>query len=114
MEKEEFYAILKKEVIGEGNNALASVNISRNTEKKYRSMSQGVKVIVDVKSESRLKAFCNIRNQIACVSALRVVFRTVNPKLFFSCDDVSILINKMDAAKPTVITTKTAMEFLNQ
>ena len=67
----------------------------------------------DVKSYSRLKAFENIRNQVSCAAAIRNVFESVNYRLFFSCDDVSILVNKMDDIKPKVILPKEAIEFLN-
>ena len=67
----------------------------------------------DVKSNSRLKAFENIRNQISCAAAMRYIFQSVHNRLFFSCDDVSILVNKMDDVKPKVILTKEAIEFLN-
>lgn len=69
MKKEERNEILKYEITSEGNNALASVKINCNTEKKNRT---GIEVIADIKSEARLKAFTKIRYQIACVSSLRV------------------------------------------
>ena len=67
----------------------------------------------DIKSDSRLNAFMNIRNQISCAAAMKYIFQSANHCLFFSRDDVSILVNKMDDVKPKVILTKEAIEFLN-
>ena len=67
----------------------------------------------DIKSDSSLKAFENIRNQISYTAATKYLFQSVHHSLFFSYDDVSILVNKMDDIKPKVILTKMAIEFLN-
>ena len=67
----------------------------------------------DVKSDSRLKAFENIWNQVSCAATMKYIFQTVHYSLFFSCDDVSILVNKMDDVKPKVVLPKEAIEFLN-
>ena len=70
-------------------------------------------VPADVKSDSRLKAFKNIRNQVSCAAVMKFIFQTVHYSMFSSCDDVSILVNKMDDIKPKVILPKEAIEFLH-
>ena len=42
--------MLRNQIIGEGNDVHASVNISRNTEKTYRTMIKGVEVIAAIVS----------------------------------------------------------------
>jgi hypothetical protein len=109
----EFGAVLRTAISDDKNNTFVDITLDRKTVKKYQIKAAGVVKPADVKSESRLKAFENIRNQVSCAATMNHVFKTVAPELFFSCDDVSILVNKMDDVKPKVILTKEAIEFLN-
>eukprot|EP01038_Epipyxis_sp_PR26KG_P016842 gene16842-23069_t len=90
----------------------ASENVSRSTQWKYRQamgLVEGIKD--DVKAKARQKAFLNLRNPLSLCASLTVVSEEVDSELFFSSDDVSILVNGWD--KPTVITTKEAQKLLN-
>eukprot|EP01038_Epipyxis_sp_PR26KG_P013623 gene13623-18281_t len=91
----------------------ASENVSRSTQWKYRQamgLVEGIKD--DVKAKARQKAFLNLRNPLSLCASLTVVSEEVDSELFFSSDDVSILVNGWD--KPTLITTKEAQKILNE
>ena len=106
-------AVLRSAISDDKNNSFVDITLDRKTVKKYQIKAAGVVKPADVKSDSRLKAFENIRNQVSCAAMMRFVFRSVDYRLFFSCDDVSILVNKMDDVKPKVILPKEAISFLN-
>ena len=113
IKEHEFGAVLRTAISDDNNNSFVDITLDPKTIKKYQKKAAGVVRPADVKSDSRLKAFENIRNQISCAAAMKHIFKSVHYRLFFSCDDVSILVNKMDDIKPKVILTKEAMEFLN-
>ena len=90
-----------------------SGNVSRTTQWKYRKdMGLVQHIKSDVKAKARQKAFLNLRNPLSLCASLTVVSQEVDSELFFSSDDVSILVNGWD--KPTVITTKEAQNILNE
>ena len=113
IKEHDFGSVLRSAISDDNNNSFVDITLDRKTIKKYQKKAAGVVRPADVKSNSRLKAFENIRNQISCAAAMRYIFQSVHHRLFFSCDDVSILVNKMDDVKPKVILTKEAIEFLN-
>jgi hypothetical protein len=113
VKQHEFGAVLRTAISDDKNNSFVDITLDPKTIKKYAKKAAGVVKPADVKSASRLKAFENIRNQVSCAATMKYVFKTVAPELFFSCDDVSILVNKMEDVKPKVILTKEAIEFLN-
>ena len=113
IKEHEFGAVLRTAISDDNNNSFVDITLDPKTIKKYQKKAAGVVRPADVKSDSRLKAFENIRNQISCAAAMKFIFQSVHHRLFFSCDDVSILVNKMDDVKPKVILTKEAIEFLN-
>lgn len=109
----EFGAVLRSAISEDNNNSFVGITLDPKTVKKYQKQAAGVVKPADVKSDSRLKAFENIRNQVSCAAAMKYIFQAVHYSLFFSCDDVSILVNKMDDKKPRVVLPKEAVEFLN-
>ena len=107
-----FGAVLRSAISEDNNNSFVGITLDPKTVKKYQKQAAGVVKPADVKSDSRLKAFENIRNQVSCAASMKYVFQSVHYSLFFSCDDVSILVNKMDDKKPRVVLPKETVEFL--
>lgn len=68
----------------------------------------------DTKSKSRLKQFENLRNPLSFASVLHFIQPRVHHSMFFSVDDVSILVNRMEDKKPEVLLPKQAKDFLDQ
>jgi hypothetical protein len=113
VKQHEFGGVLRTAISDDNNNSFVDISLDPKTVKKYQKKAAGVMRSADVKSDSRLKAFENIRNQVACAAMMKYVYQSVHYTQFFSCDDVSILVNKMDGVKPKVILPKEAIEFLN-
>ena len=109
----DFGDVLRNAISDDNNNSFVGITLDPKTVKKYQKEAAGVVKPADVKSDSRLKAFENIRNQFSCAATMKYVFQSVHYSLFFSCDDVSILVNKIDDVKPKVVLPKEAIEFLN-
>jgi hypothetical protein len=64
------------------------------------------------KALRRLEAFSNIRNNISLTAMIDSVYKIVDPSLYFSSDDVSILAGQTEKVK--VLVTKEAKETLKK
>ena len=113
VKQHEFGGVLRSAISVDNDNSFVDISLDPKTIKKYQIKAAGVVKPADVKSASRLKAFENIRNQVSCAAMMMYIYRSVDYTQFFSADDVSILVNKMDGVKPKVILPKEAIEFLN-
>lgn len=113
IKQHEFGGVLRLAISDDNDNSFVDISLDPKTIKKYRMKAAGVVRPADVKSASRLKAFENIRNQVACAAMMMYIYRSVDYTQFFSADDISILVNKMDGVKPKIILPKEAIEFLN-
>jgi hypothetical protein len=107
--------ILNKCSMERGDNSFTSSSsnkVSRTTLWRYRKQ-MGIlpDSVADIKANARQNAFLNIRNAVSLCSTLDAVFRTVIDELFFSSDDVSVLLNGWD--KPKCVTTAEAKLILN-
>ena len=82
--------------IHESNNSFIDANnvhIHRNTVAKISKQANVTSVIGDVKNSARMEGRDNLRNPLSYVANLNVVFKRVDPSLFLSKDDVSILLH---------------------
>ncbi len=81
-----------------------------------KAMKQIPKLITvekaSVKNSSRSDAFTILRNSISLCAVLESVYKSVNSQLYFSSDDVSVLLNGDE--KPSVITTEEARKILEE
>ena len=103
----EFAAKEQKNVYaGEG------LSLSRKTVWRYKQQAGLLPGTADIKSKKRTEAFKNIRNPLSLCASLEAAFRVVDQEIFFSSDDVSILLNGWE--KPKCLTTKEANAFLNE
>ena len=113
VKQHQFGSVLRTAISTENDNPFADITITPKAIKKFQKLAAGLVVPADVKSDSRLKAFENIRNQVSCAVVIKFIFQSVHYSMFFLCDDVSILVNKIDDSKPKVILPKEAIEFLH-
>ncbi len=100
----------------ESNNSLFDANavpICRQTVAKYAKQANVNSVTGDVKNSSRIDAMDDIRNPLSFAALLDVVFKHVNPSLFLSKDDVSILLHEWNV-KPKILTTADATRILRE
>jgi hypothetical protein len=67
----------------------------------------------DYKTTARSEVFEDIRNPLSLCGALSVVNENTSHEMFFSSDDVSVVLNGWDE-KPAVITTKEAKRILDE
>jgi hypothetical protein len=106
----QFGPILKKHC--DKKNSLTLIKYCSKTESNYRKRLQLKTVQAEPKPRGRIDAYSTLRTPISFCAMLAYIQGIVSPELFFSSDDVSILLNGMDE-KPSVITTKTALATLN-
>jgi len=112
----EFDKVILKEINHHtSNNSLVesdSINVSRSTMLRIKKSIKSISVIGDIKSKKRKTEYENIRNPLSLCAVLDSVFDIVEPELFFSSDDVSVLLNGWD--KPKVITTLEAKQIMDE
>ncbi|RYH20001.1 hypothetical protein EON65_24930 [archaeon] len=65
-----------------------------------------------MKNSARIDDHVLLRSNLADVCMLTSVLKSLDPKLFFSADDVSVCLG--DGSMPYVITTKEALEWLKK
>lgn len=82
------------------------------TFRKILKESQFVERKADIKSTSRQQQHHDMRNSLSLCALIETAFECVQPSLFFSSDDVSLLLNEFD--KPKVMTTKECCDLLEQ
>jgi hypothetical protein len=107
-----FTTILHETLKEKSPNNFITPQISQSTLYKYRKDLDLITVKnADIKTKNRSIAFANIRNSLSLCAAMNAAKKIVNDELFFSSDDVSILLNGWD--KPSILTTKEAVEILS-
>lgn len=87
--------------------------LSKQTlEKAISSVPSLVVRYADIKTSARVAAYQNVRNHLSLCACVRYLLSIMDSELFFSSDDVSLLIN--DKEKPKVLTTIDAIAHLQR
>ena len=107
----EFGKRFQDSVKEERNNRVAKVIYSARTERKYKQRAQLLTYQAEKKPQGRIDAYRNLRTPISFCAMLTYLQTFVPRELFFSSDDVSILLNGMHE-KPVVLTTEAALQQL--
>lgn len=113
---EEFEDLVKGQMASESKNGFGMGNaeeISDKTLDRLIAEIKATKRVAKVKTPGRTAAYEDIRSPIALCAVLSNVFEKVDPSLFISSDDVSILVN--DNREPhIVLTTQEADKLLRK
>lgn len=113
-EGEEFRSLVTNQMAAESKNGFGMGNAEEVSDKTLTRILNEIKArrrVAKVKTPARTAAHDDIRSPIALCAVLSNVFEKVDPSLFISSDDVSILIN--DNHQPhKVLTTKEASDLL--
>ena len=113
IKEHELGAVLRTAISDDNNNSLVDITLDPKTVKKYQKKPAGVVRPADVKSDSWLKAFENIRNQIH--AQLPCITSSSTSTTVYSFHVTTYLYGRHtdDDIKPKVILTKEVIEFLN-
>jgi hypothetical protein len=111
---EEFDAMVKEQMAEESKNGYGMGNATEISGKTLTRIMKDIKAkkrTAKLKTPARTAAYTDIRSPIALCAVLDTVMQKVDPALFLSSDDVSILVN--DNGDPQrVLTTAEAEEIL--
>ena len=77
VKQHQFGSVLRTAISTENDNPFADITITPKAIKKFQKLAAGLVVPADVKSDSRLKAFENIRNQVSCAVVIKFLKSTV-------------------------------------
>lgn len=93
------------------NNYAPPVTVPARTLYNISKRIDSVQVQAEIKNETRVASHDMLRSNIADVCMIRSISKISDPSLFFSSDDVSVCFG--ENTKPTCITTKEALAWLN-